>query len=61
MQLRLPRDDVDGAGQRVAAEQRPLRPAQHFDVIDVEQIEVRAEKDRIIDVVHIEGDRILGT
>ena len=42
-------DDVDRAAERIAPEQRALRPAQ--------KVEIGAEQDRIIDVVDIISDR----
>jgi hypothetical protein len=55
----MPAHDVERACERVAPEQRALRPAQHFDVVDIEQVEVRAEQHRVIDIVDVEGDRRL--
>jgi hypothetical protein len=40
--IRLLRRDVDRAADRVAAEQRALRPAQHLETLDVQHIEQRA-------------------
>ena len=36
--LRLLADVADGAADRAAAEQRSLRPAQHFDAVEVDQV-----------------------
>ena len=53
-ELRLVADVAHGAGERAGAEQRALRPAQHLDAADVEQVEVGREEregdDRVVEV-----------
>ena len=56
VKARLARRDVDGARRRVLAVERTLRPAQHFDPIDIEEIECRRCRSRIIDIVDIDAD-----
>ncbi|MCY1170653.1 hypothetical protein D9M73_107350 [compost metagenome] len=49
---RLFRDDVDDAGARIFAEQRALRPTQHFDLVDIDQVAkrlARAAVDHAVD------------
>ena len=53
------REDADRAAGRVAAEQGPLRPAQHFDAVDVEHPQHRAAGARHIDAVDVEADAAL--
>ena len=50
------RGDVNRAADRVLAEQRTLRPAQHFDPVDAEQLRVRAKAARHVYAVDIERD-----
>ncbi len=50
----LARHHADGTACRVLAEQRSLRTAQHFDALDVEQIEHGTGRAREHDVVHID-------
>src|SRR6185369_9354567 len=54
--IRLLREDADRAAGRVAAEQRPLRPAQHFDAVDVQHTQHRAASARHIDAIDVEAD-----
>src|SRR3546814_11271202 len=56
---RLVGRDVDRAGRRILAIERALRPAQHLDLRDVEEIEGRGSDARIIDVVDIDADPLL--
>ena len=51
--------DVDRARGGVLAEQRPLRAAQHLDLLQVDQVELRLAGAPIIDVVDIEADAVL--
>ncbi len=55
---RFARRDVDGAGRGVLAEQRALRAAQHFDLLQVDQVELRLAGPAVIDVVDIEADAL---
>ncbi len=57
VEARLVGHEVHRARYRVAAEQRPLRPPQHLDAFEIEQVEVGAEQEGIIDVVDVVGDR----
>ncbi len=50
-------DDVDEAGRRVAAKQGALRPAQHFDALDLAQIGEGRAGARAIDAVDEHRDR----
>uniref|UniRef100_A0A0N5A6Y3 NAD-specific glutamate dehydrogenase n=1 Tax=Parastrongyloides trichosuri TaxID=131310 RepID=A0A0N5A6Y3_PARTI len=50
------RDVFDGAADRVAAVQRPLRPAQDLDALDIEDVQHGALRAGHIDVVDIEAD-----
>ena len=50
------RRDVDGAGRRVLAEERALRSAQHFDPLDVEEVERRRGGTGVEDAVDVEAD-----
>ena len=54
----MTRVELDDTGRRVAAEQRALRPAQHFDPLEVEDRE--ALQDRVFEhhVVIDEADRL---
>ena len=52
--LRLFGDDAHRAPERVLAEQRALRTAQHLHALDVEQIEDRALGTAVIDVVDVD-------
>ena len=57
---RKPAGDVfDRAADRVAAVQRSLRAAQHFDPFDVVDVEHRALRAVEVDVVEIEADALL--
>ena len=49
-------DVFERAADRVAAVERALRPAQHLDPLDVEDVEHRRLRARDIDVVDIEAD-----
>src|SRR3546814_8430958 len=51
---RLVGRDVDRARGRVLAIKRSLRPAQHFDLRDVEEVEGGGGDARIIDVIDID-------
>ena len=53
------RDDIDHAGRRVLAEQRALRPAQHFELIDVDQIAERLTRTGEDDTIDHGRDRRL--
>ncbi len=53
--------DADGAGRRVAAEERALRPLEHLDPGHVEQVELQARRAGQVDLVHEEGDARVGT
>jgi hypothetical protein len=48
--------ELDRAADRVAAGQRTLRPTQHLDPIEIEQVEDRSGQRGIIDIVDIEAD-----
>ena len=50
-------DDRDRTAGRITPEQRPLRPAQHFDPLDVEQRQIVRILARQVDVVDIRPDR----
>src|SRR5690606_13128401 len=50
------REQSHCAADRVATRQRALRSAQHFDPLEVEQVEDRSRQRGIIDVVDIEAD-----
>ena len=52
------RVELDHAGRRVAAEQRALRAAQHFDLVDVEHGEALEHRAFLHDVVDDEADRL---
>ena len=53
--------DLHRAADRVLAEERALRSAQHLDALDVEQFEHRARRAGEVDVVDVDADaRILG-
>src|SRR5690606_16626277 len=41
---------------RAAAEERALRAAQHLDALEVQQLHLRAQRERVIDVVDIDSD-----
>ena len=58
LEHRLRRIELDDAGGRVAAEQRPLRAAQHFDLVDVEHGEALEHGAFLHDVVDDEADRL---
>src|SRR6185369_3614197 len=54
-QLRLRSDVTQNAGNRTGTEQRALRTAQHFEALQIEQVEVRREQgngDRRLVEVH---------
>src|ERR1019366_1165791 len=55
----LLRPQADRTTDRVLAEQRALRSAQHLDPIHIEQIEHRAEGVGEIDVIHVDADTLL--
>ena len=58
--LRRIGDIADGARQRARAEQRALGAAQHFDAVQVEQVEVRGEQRHGDDAfVQIDADLLL--
>src|SRR5690606_3685470 len=50
------RDVAHGAADRVAAVQRALRAAQHFDALNVENVEHRRLRTGNVDVVDIEAN-----
>ena len=52
---RLARDEGDAAAGRVAAEQRALRPAQHFDAFDVHHVERAGARTADVDAIDIEA------
>ncbi len=54
--VRLLGEDPDGAAHRVAPVEHALRAALDLDAIDVQQVEDRSERRRVIDVVDIEAD-----
>nr|WP_235976592.1 hypothetical protein [Sandaracinobacteroides hominis] len=51
--------DVDGAGRGVLAIQRALRPAQHFHLLQIDQIELRLADAAVIDAVDEDADALL--
>ena len=53
-------DQVDRAADVVLAEERALRAAQHFDPLDVGEIQVRAEGARQVHAIDIQADRGIG-
>ena len=53
---RLLRDDVDRTAGGVAAVERALRPAKHFDALDVGEVEGRGLRARLVDAVDVEAD-----
>ena len=57
---RLVRGDVERAARRVAAEQRALRPAQHFGTGDVEETQIADDRPGDIDAIDIDADRGIG-
>ena len=57
---RLDRVELDDAGRRVAAEQRALRAAQHFDALDVEQREALQDHVFHDHFVHDDGHGLRG-
>jgi hypothetical protein len=58
VEARLARGDVDRAGRGVLTEQRALRSMQHFDLLQVDEVELGLAGARIIDAVEIEADTI---
>jgi hypothetical protein len=54
--LRLLRDQADRAAEAVLAEQRALRPAQHLDAFEIEQVDGRAGERAVVDVVDVDAD-----
>jgi hypothetical protein len=56
---RVARDHLDHAAGGVAAEQRALRPVEHFDPLDPAQVEQRADRRGEIDPVDIRRDAVL--
>src|SRR5262249_140154 len=48
-QLRPPGNDAEGAAERAGAVQRALRAAQHFDALDIVELEVAVDR-RVADV-----------
>ncbi len=54
--VRALREQLDGAAERVLAGERALRTAQHFDAVDVEQVEHRAQQDAVVDVIDVDAD-----
>ncbi len=57
---RLARDDVDGATDGIAPVQGALRPAQHFDALDVCEAPVLAHLPAEVDAVHVYADARVG-
>ena len=53
---RFLRNEVDCPADRVAAEQRPLRPAQNFNALQVDKVEHRPDAARDINPVDINAD-----
>ena len=56
---RLVGADVDRAGRAVLAVERALRPAQHLDLLDIEEVEHRRGDTGVIDVVDVDADALL--
>src|SRR5439155_3998523 len=54
---RLLADDVDQAGRGVATEQSALRPAQHFDPVDLAKLVEAYARARAVNAVDEHGDR----
>ena len=54
------RGDRYGAADGVAAEQRALRPAQHFQPLDIHDVENGAHRAGDVDAVHVETHARLG-
>src|SRR5690606_28839757 len=54
--LRLAREQLYRAADRVLARERTLRTAQDFDPVEIEQVEHRTHHDAVIDVVDIHAD-----
>ena len=52
----LLREQLDGAADRVLAGQGALRTAQHLDTVEVGHVEVRAEQQAVVDIIHIDTD-----
>ena len=55
-EARLARRHEDRAGRRVLAEQRALRPAQHLDALDVDEVERRRRRPRVQHAVDVVAD-----
>ena len=60
LRRRRPRHHVDGAAGGVLPEQRALRPAQHLDALDVEEVRVQRERRSDVDAIHVVGDGRIG-
>ncbi len=56
---RPPADEVNQPARRVTPEQRALRPAQHLDALEVEELEGQPARGRAVHVVDVHRDRIL--
>ena len=54
--LRLLADVADGAADRATPEQRSLRPAQHLDVVEVHELRLRTQRERVVHVVDVDRD-----
>ncbi len=48
--------ESNGATEAVLAEQRSLRTAQHFDALEVEQVDGGAGEGALVDVVDVDAD-----
>ena len=57
---RRPGDDVDRTADRVAAVESALRPAQHFDALDVRQVPVLSDLAPEVDAVDVDADAGVG-
>ena len=54
--LRNLRDQANRAADAVLAEQRALRPAQHLDALEIDEIHVGARDRAVVDVVDVDTD-----
>ena len=52
--------DADRAADHVLAQQHALRPADHFDAIDIEQVEVEQARTTHVNVIDEDPDRLVG-
>jgi hypothetical protein len=60
LEIRLSCNDVDRATDRVLAEQRALRAAEHFDSFDIRQLEGAADRAGNVDAVQIHAHARIG-